>query len=97
MPPRRSPAAERANRGAGAFRRKRRDPQRLPAGGFRVAGKILHHDADARNWHRGPRQQFGPARHRRKPVGQIRNTGREQADGIERPRKTFHATVGSSR
>ena len=61
--------ADRANGGAGAFRGKRGDPQRLPAGGFRLAGKILHHDSDARSPHRAIRQQFGPAGQSRKPVG----------------------------
>ena len=39
----------------------------------------------------GLRQQFGPAGHRRKPAREILDAGREQPDGVERPRITLHA------
>ena len=82
---------ERTNGRAGAFRRDRCDPQRLRARCFRRAREILRHDTDARRLHRSTRQQFGPVGHRRKPVREILDAGREQPDGVQRPRITLHA------
>jgi hypothetical protein len=58
---------------------------------LRRAGEILCHNADARRWHRGTRQQFGPAVIADKSVREILDSGREQADGVQRPRITLHA------
>ena len=60
------------------------------AGRFRRAGKFLRHHADARRC-RGLRQQFGPAGHRRKPLREVLDAGREQSDRVERPRIAFYA------
>ena len=82
---------ERTNRSPCPLCRCGRDPQRLRACRFRSAGEFLRDEADPRHGEPRRRQQFGPVGHGRKAVREILHAGREQADGIERPRKAFHA------
>ena len=62
--------------------------QRGRACGLGLTGKLLRHDPDARAFKRW-REQFGPIGHRRQAERDALDIGREQADGVERPGKTF--------
>ena len=60
--------------------------------GFRRAGKVLRHDADARCGRlNADGSNSGRPVIAESPQRQIVHAGREQPDRIERPRITFHA------